>query len=97
MKLQDIIQLDTIITLKKDITAADMDEEKVMMNLDRGKYYALNNVGSRIWDLIDRPQQVSSIVFKLLEEYDIDQDTCRDNVLVFLNRLYYEELICVQK
>lgn len=96
MKLHYNIGLDTVVTQKKDIASADMDEEKVMMDLEKGKYFALNDIGSRIWELIGTPQTVGGIISKLLDEYDVDLETCRDNVLVFLNRLYYEELICIE-
>lgn len=93
MKSDGRISFNTIIIQNKEIDATDMDGEKVMMNLNKGSYYALNSIGSRVWELIQQPQAVIDIISTLLEEYEVDAKTCQDCVLTFLNRLNEEELI----
>ena len=46
------INLDTIINKNLEIDDTDLDGEKVMMNLERGEYFMMNEVGSRIWEII---------------------------------------------
>lgn len=87
------IEKGSIIIQKVNIDTADINGEKAMMDLDKGKYYILNGVGSRIWDIISSPSSVKDIVLKLMEEYDVDQETCEQNTLFFLGRLKDEELI----
>lgn len=96
MELNKKIKFNTIVVQTTGLDAVDMDEEKVMMNMDRGKYYAFNSIGSRIWELIDKPRSVRDIISKLVEEYDVDTEMCQDNVLAFINRLYDEELVCIR-
>ncbi|MBV7276194.1 lasso peptide biosynthesis PqqD family chaperone [Clostridiaceae bacterium UIB06] len=72
-----------------------MDDEIVMMDLDRGKYYGFNNVGSRIWQLIKDPLTVKEINLTLLEEFDVDKKVCEEAVFEFLNRLKDEEIISI--
>lgn len=38
----------------EDIVASDIDDEKVMMSVEMGRYYALDPVGSRVWELIEK-------------------------------------------
>ena len=40
------INLDTIINKNLEIDDTDLDGEKVMMNLDKGEYFMMNEVGS---------------------------------------------------
>ena len=95
MNISKIISLDNTVTQKKGLDATDMDGEIVMMDIDRGKYYSFNEVGSRIWNIIEKPLMVKEIVPILLNEFEVDEKTCEDSVLDFLSRIYNDELICI--
>ena len=87
------IELHEVIFRKKGLDSIDMDGEKVMMNIEKGKYYGFNSVGSRIWDLIEEPLTVQEVISVLLSEFKIDVKTCHDTVLKFLEGLYHEDLV----
>jgi myo-inositol-1-phosphate synthase len=89
------IDLRTVIMQNTEIDASDLNGDKVMMNLNKGKYYALNGVGSVIWDKIESPISVDSLVNNLLEEYDIDKSKCEGQVIEYLEKLENEKLICI--
>ena len=78
-----------------EIDDTDLDGEKVMMNLDKGEYFMMNEVGSRIWDIIIEPINVKGIIEALLSEYEVDEETCTDTVIEFLGRLNNAELISI--
>ena len=63
------IQLENAISRNPEIDATDLDGEVVMMNLEKGQYFMMNEVGSRIWEIINEPIKVSSVINKLLEEF----------------------------
>ena len=85
---QPTIQLDTTITQVKDLLSADLDDEIVMMNIERGAYYGLDAIGSHVWTLIENPISVSDLCDNLLLEFDVEPETCHQDVLIFLNRMY---------
>lgn len=89
------INLDTIINKNLEIDDTDLDGEKVMMNLDKGEYFMMNEVGSRIWDIIEQPMNVRQVIDILREEYEVDEETCMDTVIEFLGRLDNADLISV--
>jgi len=95
MKATKIIDIDSVVSQEQDIDAADLNGEKVMMDIDKGKYFALNEVGSRIWDIISEPKKVKSIIDELLKEYEIDRLTCENEVVEFLGKMYEAGLICI--
>ena len=43
-----MINLDSIVSYRQDIDTTDIDGDKVMMDLEKGQYFALNSVASRI-------------------------------------------------
>ena len=89
------INLDTIINKNLEIDDTDLDGEKVMMNLERGEYFMMNEVGSRIWEIISEPVNVKGIIETLRSEYEVDEETCKDTVVEFLGRLNNAELISI--
>ena len=89
------INLDTVINKNLEIDDTDLDGEKVMMNLDKGEYFMMNEVGSRIWDIIIEPINVKGIIEALLSEYEVDEETCTDTVIEFLGRLNNANLISI--
>lgn len=89
------INLETIINKNLEIDDTDLDGEKVMMNLDKGQYFMMNEVGSRIWEIISKPINVKGIIETLRSEYEVDEETCKDTVVEFLGRLNNAELISI--
>ena len=57
-----MLNLDSIVSYREDIDTTDIDEDKVMMDLEKGQYFALNSVGSRIWEEIQSPVKISEVV-----------------------------------
>ncbi|TFE22629.1 lasso peptide biosynthesis PqqD family chaperone [Cohnella luojiensis] len=76
---------------------SDMDGEKVMLNISRGKYYNLGEVGGRIWDGISAPISIRNLVPILMAEYNVEQSKCEDHVLSFLEQLLEEQLIYIEE
>lgn len=89
------IDLDTIINKNLEIDDTDLDGEKVMMNLDKGEYFMMNEVGSRIWEIISEPVNVKGIIDTLRSEYEVDEETCKDTVVEFLGKLNNADLISI--
>ena len=87
--------LNSKIVQNKEIDASDIDGDKVMMNLEKGMYFSLNSVGSRIWDIIENPTTADEIIKILLNEYDIAEEKCREAVVSFLKGLEVNGLITI--
>ena len=78
-----------------DITDAEVDDEIVALNIDRGTCYGLNSVGSQIWRAVVGPIRVYDICAYLLQRYRVDPSRCEREVLELLNELENEGLIVV--
>lgn len=91
-----LLSLDSIVFQKEDVDVTELNGEKVMMNLDKGKYFMLNETGSVIWDAINEPKSISEIIESIINEYDIDKETCESKVLEYLEKLNHEELIFIK-
>jgi len=70
-------------------------DEVVMMGMESGKYVGLNNVGSVIWQLIEKPIQVTEIVTDLLRTYAIAKEKCEQQVLQFLEKIKEQDMLII--
>jgi len=62
-----------------------LSDEMVMMDIDHGKYFSLNPVATRIWDLLERPLTIDELCLILMNEYNVDTELCRTDVDEYLS------------
>ena len=77
----------------KDHLYSEIKEEGVILSLRNGKYYGVNPVGVTIWQAIQSPATLTQIQAAVTREYDVDEETCRREVLTFLEQMVNEELV----
>lgn len=87
---------DTIIYRKNNIEWTDLNDDFVMMDIEKGKYYAINSSAGAIWEKIKNPISVSSLINDLITEFQIDKDICYEDTIKFLNQLNDSKLICTE-
>jgi hypothetical protein len=73
--------------------SVEVERSIVMMSLDLGKYFGLNEVGSRIWELLERPRSMADLCAVLQQEFEVDPNACHEEVSEFLLALAKEGLI----
>ncbi len=95
MEQQPLIRLETVVARAEGLIAADLDGATALLSIDRGKYYGLDAVGSRIWELTATPATVGEIIRTLRHEYAVSADTCYGDVGVFLDKLIAEGLVTI--
>lgn len=88
-----MILLTTQVKASTDQVSCDLDGEAAILDLQNGIYYGLDPVGARIWELIQSPTEVSSVVSQLLDEYDVEAAQCEGDTLALLNQLHERNLI----
>jgi hypothetical protein len=76
-----------VVRKQGDWLSAKIGEELVMMSAEKGNYIGLSEVGARIWELIEKPQDIDAVCARLQDEYEVALDTCRAEVESFLNEL----------
>ena len=89
------INSESTISKNPQIISSKMDDEVVMMSVEKGNYYGLNRVGSEIWEKLTEPLTVSLLCDKLLQEFDVEKEQCEREVITYLEKLVSEGLILV--
>ncbi|WP_419881704.1 lasso peptide biosynthesis PqqD family chaperone [Peribacillus sp. B-H-3] len=75
---------------------SNMDGEKVMLSIDKGKYYNLGVLGGEIWDCIKEPIALQDLCSHLTSQYNVAPEDCEHQVTAFLNQMLEEELIHIK-
>lgn len=70
-----------------------LDDSQVMMHLEKGKYFGLNPVGKKIWDMIAQPKSFDEIITNLLNEFNVEQNRCTNEVKEFLDKAIENDII----
>ena len=67
------MNLNQTIALSPDVVSQKVSGETVLLDLESENYFGLDEVGTRIWQLIKETNELQSIFDTLLEEYDISE------------------------
>ncbi|WP_079505291.1 lasso peptide biosynthesis PqqD family chaperone [Mesobacillus jeotgali] len=93
MAIKEKLILNQTIVQQPGNLVSDMDGEKVMLNIQNGKYYNLGEVGGFIWELIAQPTGINSLILSIIENYEVNPSECEKEVISFCTELYLEGLI----
>lgn len=93
--IQTMFSNDTVFVAMDGISYAELDGEAVILNVNSGQYYGLNEVGASIMQQLQNPVSLISLKQQLLEEFDVDEHLLEEDIMAFLNAMTQHELIRV--
>ena len=76
-----------------DIISTTLDNEVVVMSVDRGNYYSMDRVGSYIWQLMEKPLQFEALCSRITQHFNVERAECETDLLNFVHELAQEGLI----
>jgi hypothetical protein len=71
------------------VLAAKQDDEVVLCDTARGRYYTLNAVGARVWELLAAPTSLDELVAVVRREFALAPDVTNDPVAGDVSRLLH--------
>ena len=77
----------------EELLTSSVDEETILLSLEKNNFYGMNEVGTRIWELLESPIAVAELCRQLQEEFAVSEEQCREHVLQFLNSLAEDGLV----
>lgn len=85
------------ITIPDGVLHQQLDAETVLLELNTETYYGLDEVGTRVWQLLKDHRTVDPILAALMAEYEVDEMTLRGDVERLLGELAEVGLIQVER
>ena len=81
------------ITVAPDIVFREVDGEAVILNLDSGLYFGLDQVGTRIWQLVQEHGSLQKVFETMCDEFDVGSDTLERDLLGLMDELCAKGLV----
>ncbi len=75
-----MIALNKRISRNTSIESAQMGNEIGMLHIELGKYYVLNDIGADIWNRIENPIFISTLIENIIDEYEVEYDQCKAEI-----------------
>ena len=70
-----------------DLEIVELDGELVVLNVDNGHYYGLNQTGALILQMAKEKATLDDVVDSLTEQYDVDADQLAQDVTAFVKEM----------
>jgi hypothetical protein len=88
-----IIGLESQPQRKGGVLTQEASDSLILLPVENGEYFALNEVGARVWELCDGSNSVSEMVDVIGREYNAPLEVVTTDVLEVLTDLMNEKLL----
>lgn len=69
----------------------------VLLNMESEKYFGLDEVGARVWQILADEENPSKVLEQLQAEYDVDPEILRKDLIKLIEEMRQENLIIVEE
>jgi len=87
------------IRIHPDVIWRDVDGEIVLLNVVTGQYFGLDEIGSRVWVLLQQDGEagtpVGTLQARVLAEFDVDEPTAHADLTALIQQLLEQQLVTV--
>jgi hypothetical protein len=78
-----------------NVLVQNLAEEAVLLNLDSEAYFGLNEMGTRMFTVLQEQNSIAEAHQQLLAEYDIDPESLKTDLLKLIEQLVEQGLVTV--
>lgn len=90
------MNLDQTITISTAVTSREISGETVLLDMASERYFGLDEIGTRVWQVLAKTRSPGAAFDALLEEYDVEPERLEHDLVELLERLADAGLICCQ-
>src|SRR5262249_21254157 len=83
-------------SVPSDVLMQELQGEAVLLNVNSGRYFGLDEVGTRMWAAVTNADSIETAYKCLLAEYDVESDRLRVDLHNLLEKLVEHGLVEIQ-
>ncbi len=87
------MNLKTVFSQNKLCPVRSLGDGQVIMAPSGDTTHSLEDIGVFIWNQLDGQQNLQNVLDAILEEYDVNEDEARTDLLEFIDQMQAEGLI----
>jgi hypothetical protein len=73
--------------IPEHVLSRKLDDEMVLLNLDSGEYFGLNDTGTKVWELIADGRSREDVVDTLTKEFAVAAEVASRHVAMLCDQL----------
>lgn len=90
------LELSTIVTPSTEVLVQELDGESVLLNLESERYFGLDDVGTRVWNLLSEHRLLERVCEEMQKEFDVNEARIRADVLRLVEELLDAGIVTVE-
>jgi len=75
------------ITISNEALSQEVNGETVILDLQSESYFGLDEVGTRIWQLLQEENDLQKVFDALLQEYDVGAEQLEQDLIELVDKL----------
>jgi hypothetical protein len=79
-----------------EVLISNLQEESVILNLNSERYFGLDNVGTRMLNVLNDSDSIEAAYESLAEEYEVDRDVLRRDLTSLIENLMQQGLVTIE-
>jgi hypothetical protein len=95
--MSQTLNLHQTIALSPDVISQEVSGETVLLDLESENYFGLDEVGTRIWQLIKETNDLNAIYNTLLGEYEVSGERLQQDLTTLLTEIEGLGLIVLEE
>ncbi|MBI5964686.1 MAG: PqqD family protein [Chloroflexi bacterium] len=88
-----MLTLDASLRISTNVIFTVVGQDAFLLNTRTNKYYALEEVGVRLWELLNEGRQLRGCYQLLLNEYEVDPPQLERDILELIGALMENGLV----
>jgi len=84
------------VKISPDVLSQEVSGETVLLDLQNESYFGLDEVGTRIWQLLQENGDIESMLKTILEEYDVEEEQLLKDVNELVEKLIEAGLVSIE-
>lgn len=83
------------VSIPSHVIYRELQGESVLLNLDSERYFGLDQIGTRIWEVLAESETILMAYQTLLEEYDVEPEIIKQDIDKLNQNLLDQGLVVV--
>lgn len=75
------------LTISEEALSQEVNGETVILDLQSESYFGLDEVGTRIWQLLQEEKDLQKVYNTLLQEYDVEAEQLEQDLIELIDKL----------
>jgi hypothetical protein len=88
-----VTEHDSQVRIAENVIWREIEGEAVLLDLDKGRYYGLDEMGLQMWSLLEEYGDRQKVVSRLVDEFEVSKDRCNEDLDHFLETLAEHGLV----